>query len=177
MTLSTVMATALAPFTSSSPAYTSAAPIAAWWAACAVTFVAACGGALLPMAATVGPLPSAVSLGSSTPSALTSPAVTTHPADASLLPADGRTAATVRRCTHPGGTGALRSVGPSSVALGPPLVNAATPVVTQCLWKAAIGPCWWLCCLACAALLCSYSTRRWIVRLILWITSRNFCVL
>ena len=46
MTLSTVMATALAPFTSSSPAYTSAAPIAAWWAACAVTFVAACGGAL-----------------------------------------------------------------------------------------------------------------------------------
>ena len=75
--------------------------MAAWCAACSVCLVAAPFGARLPIAATVGTLPTACSLGFSLPSSPTSAADTSHPADVPRFPFAGSTIATVLRCTPP----------------------------------------------------------------------------
>ena len=62
-------------------AYTRAAQIAAWWVDCSVCRVADPFGARLPIAATVGTLPTGCSVGSFPPFASTLLADTSHPAD------------------------------------------------------------------------------------------------
>eukprot|EP00964_Phaeocystis_antarctica_P066574 scaffold40247_cov65-Phaeocystis_antarctica.AAC.7 len=158
VTLSTVIVTLL-PLDRHVLAYTRAAQIAAWWVDCSVCRVAAPFGARLPIAATVGTLPTACSLGSSPPSAPTLLADTSHPADLSRFPAAGSIAATVRMCTPPLSGGSLSCDGLSRVTCGPCLVNTAAPDVIQCFWKVVIGPSSWLCCFDCFAFSCSPSMR------------------
>ena len=74
-----IVSVTLLPLSRHVLAYTRAAHMAAWWVDCSVCLVAAPFGARLPIAATVGTLPAACSLGSSFPSAPTSLAVTSHP--------------------------------------------------------------------------------------------------
>ena len=133
--------------------------MAAWWVDCSVCLVAAPLGARLPRAATVGTFPAACSRGVSPPSAPTSLADTSHPAEVALFPAASSTTAAVRRCTPPFIGGSLFCAGPSRATFGPALVKIAAPLVTQCFWKAAIGPSSWLNRLAFSAFACSYSMR------------------
>ena len=147
--------------------------MAAWWVDCSVCLVAAPFGARLPIAATVGTLPTACSLGSSLPSAPTLLADTSHPADLFLCPAAGSTAAVVRRCTPPLSGGSLFGDGLSRATFGPCTVNTAAPGVIQSAsgrWPSA-PPHIWLCCFACFAFSCSPPMRCCSLSLILRTTS------